>query len=650
MGTYKAVLRPALEYASSVWSSIASSTSINKLQVMQNAALRTVTGCTQDTNIQHLHDETLTLPIHEHLQLHASQYKQKTQHPSHPLHKHTTYFNTPRLKKTIFNNGRYTTNIPTDPHTVTTTDIKTNMRHIHTSIVSRHLATWGNNKILRIPPPHTSSSEEILPRLTPHTLAQLRTNKSPFLKSYLHKVDAKTHPSPLCPLCNIHTHDTHHLFNFTHIRTTLSPLDLWTDPAGVTALLARWTEKLAGGPQAGTSDSPPLARVMGVGRQQQQTYDRFLPELLDKHAPLKKITVVDRPLNEWMTANILALKAIRWKNELIWRKTRITINFNIYYDSCMAVKKAISIRKAELIEQNVINCEGNQKKLFSLIHSLFGSKKITVLPEYTSSFTLASSIKMFFIEKMHNIKMEFPLLEACLPAYSFVDIDTIMPVCTAVFDTFQPLSCDVLAIIIHKLNRTTCGLDPFPTKLLMSHLSSIINIILRIVNLCFSSGDFPASCKSAIISPLIKKTGLDSEILKNYRPVANLSFISKIIEKAIATQIHSHLINNDIVYNFQSAYKTGHSCETASLRVYNDSVTTIGRGNGAMLVLLDLSAAFDTIDHDNLFCILEKYVGICGNALKLIKSYFLTVLNVFKLIMFCLILRILFVVFLKAQF
>ena len=66
----------------------------------------------------------------------------------------------------------------------------------------------------------------------------------------------QTHPSPLCPLCNIHTHDTHHLFNCTHIRTTLSPLDLWTDPAGVTALLARWAEKLAGGPQAGTLDSP----------------------------------------------------------------------------------------------------------------------------------------------------------------------------------------------------------------------------------------------------------------------------------------------------------------------------------------------------------------------------------------------------------
>ena len=119
-----------------------------------------------------------------------------------------------------------------------------------------------------------------------------------------------------------------------------------------------------------------------------------------------------------------------------------------------------------------------------------------------------------------------------------------------------------------------------------------------------------------------EKQGLDPEILKNYRPVANLSFTSKIIEKAIATQIHDHLINNDIVDNFQSAYKAGQSCETALLRVYNDIVTTIGRGNNTILVLLNLSTAFDTIDHDNLFCILEKYVEICGNALKLIKSYF----------------------------
>ena len=93
------------------------------------------------------------------------------------------------------------------------------------------------------------SSEEILPRFTRRTLTQWGTNKSPLLKSYLHKVDAKSHTSPLYPLCNTHIHNTHNRFNCTHIRTSWSPLDLWTDPAGVTALLARWPEKLAGGPQ-----------------------------------------------------------------------------------------------------------------------------------------------------------------------------------------------------------------------------------------------------------------------------------------------------------------------------------------------------------------------------------------------------------------
>ena len=80
-----------------------------------------------------------------------------------------------------------------------------------------HIATRGNNKILRTPPPHISSSEEILSRLTRRTLAQQRTNKSPFLKSYLHKVHAKSHPSPLCPLCNTqHTLSLQQLHPHTH--------------------------------------------------------------------------------------------------------------------------------------------------------------------------------------------------------------------------------------------------------------------------------------------------------------------------------------------------------------------------------------------------------------------------------------------------
>ena len=149
----------------------------------------------------------------------------------------------------VFNNALYTTNFPTEPHTVTTTDKQTIMRHIHTSIVSRHLAPRGNNKILRTPPPHISSSEEILPRPIPCTLSKLRTNKSAFLKIILTQSRSQITSITTMSLCNTHTY----IFNCTHIRTTLSPLYLWTDSTGVVALLARWMEKLAGEPQSGRS-------------------------------------------------------------------------------------------------------------------------------------------------------------------------------------------------------------------------------------------------------------------------------------------------------------------------------------------------------------------------------------------------------------
>ena len=207
-------MRPAMEYAYSVWSPLADT---HTSHARAPAAPR--------FTIQSTASVTYTTQAHNILQ----HFKRLT-------------------KNTIFDSGRYTADIPTDPHAVTAADIKTNMRPTHTYIVSRYIATRGNNKLLRTSPPHISSSEERPPRLTRRTIARLGTSKSPFLKSSLHRVDAK---SPLCPLCDTHTHDTHHLFNFTHIRTTLSPLDLGTDPTGVMELLAKWRDMLAGEPKAG---------------------------------------------------------------------------------------------------------------------------------------------------------------------------------------------------------------------------------------------------------------------------------------------------------------------------------------------------------------------------------------------------------------
>ena len=95
-------------------------------------------------------------------------------------------------------------------------------------------------------------------------------------------------------------------------------------------------------------------------------YDDFLSKLLDKHAPLKEIDVVERQLNDWMTDDILLLKKIRRKKELIWRKHPITINFDIYIASCEAVKNAIDSSKAELLQRKIIDCNGNQKNCSKL--------------------------------------------------------------------------------------------------------------------------------------------------------------------------------------------------------------------------------------------------------------------------------------------
>ena len=94
--------------------------------------------------------------------------------------------------------------------------------------------------------PKISPSELSLPREARRTLAQLRTNKSPILISYLHKVDETRYPSPLCPLCKTHPHTTDHLFNGTHLYTSSNILDLWLSPERVAPLLMRWKRRLAG--------------------------------------------------------------------------------------------------------------------------------------------------------------------------------------------------------------------------------------------------------------------------------------------------------------------------------------------------------------------------------------------------------------------
>ena len=132
---------------------------------------------------------------------------------------------------------------------------------------------------------------------------------------------------------------------------------------------------------------------------------------------------------------------------------------------------------------------------------------------------------------------------------------------------------------------------------------------------------FPQNFKKAHVRPLLKKTSLPKNELKNYRPVSNLSFISKILEKIVANRLQAHIKTNHLCNPLQSAYRKHHSTESALLKVHNDIIISMDKGEVTAPTLLDLSAAFDTIDHATLTDRLSDWYGISGEAQIWFSSY-----------------------------
>ena len=132
---------------------------------------------------------------------------------------------------------------------------------------------------------------------------------------------------------------------------------------------------------------------------------------------------------------------------------------------------------------------------------------------------------------------------------------------------------------------------------------------------------FPYAFKTAHVKPLLKKSSSDKNDLKNYTPVSNLSFISKVVEKVVASRLLTHFELNDLSNPNQSAYKKNHSTKTMLLKITNDITTNMEKKRVTVLTLLDLSAALDTIDHAALLKLLSSWFGISGIALDWIQSY-----------------------------
>ena len=142
----------------------------------------------------------------------------------------------------------------------------------------------------------------------------------------------------------------------------------------------------------------------------------------------------------------------------------------------------------------------------------------------------------------------------------------------------------------------------------MALISDIINTSLR-------DGIVPESFKRALVKPLLKNPGLEF-LEKNYRPVSNLSYIIKLAEHVVAAQLVTHIERHGMMEAHQSAYHSSHSMETALLKVKTDIIQALDNQEVACLILLDLSAVFDTIDHDILLNRLKSRFVVTGVALK----------------------------------
>ena len=156
----------------------------------------------------------------------------------------------------------------------------------------------------------------------------------------------------------------------------------------------------------------------------------------------------------------------------------------------------------------------------------------------------------------------------------------------------------------------SCELDPIPTFLPKEVIDVLLPFLTAMCNASLREGHLPASERHAIVRPLIKNSSLDSSDAKNYRSVSNLTFMSKVIERNVSRQIVNYLKLNELMTTLQSAYRPHHSTETALLKVVSHSFTSADGGAVMLLGLLDLSAAFDTVDHHILLRRLKITFGI----------------------------------------
>ena len=290
-----------------------------------------------------------------------------------------------------------------------------------------------------------------------------------------------------------------------------------------------------------------------------------------------------------------------------------------YKQQCQQVNSMLLESKSVYYNSKINEASGNQKELFTILNKVLTVNKEPQLPSHTSLAELTDKFADFLMSKILDIREQLKksLRTPSLPTDQN-DSQWNTKVCLS---NFEPASIEEISKLIRDSPNKSCSLDPIPTWLTKKCIDVLAPLIMEIVDLSLSTGKMPDDYKNAVLIPLLKKISLDQEIFNNFRPISNLVYISKLIEKVIASRLHSHMTDNNLYEELQSSYRKFHSTETALTCVHDDILRAIDENKSVLLIMLDLSAAFDTVDHDVLLERLKSGLGICGTALNWFKSY-----------------------------
>ena len=341
---------------------------------------------------------------------------------------------------------------------------------------------------------------------------------------------------------------------------------------------------------------------------------------LDEHAPIytKKVHSNSSSLPSWFDKEYIEERRKRRSLERKYKKNKTTFNKHMYsIQKNLCVKLVKQKRKAHT-QALVDQCQGNQKQLFKTIPKLLGKQKEKILPDHKGNpKQLADDFNSFYIKKVENIRDGFEEIKSNIE----VQLSSSMPLTESSTELheFHPATKQEITEIINNMILKTSPADPVPASVLNHIISDMIPHILTLVNKSLSTGSVDG-LKESVITPILKKH-LDSSELKNYRPISNIEFLSKIIEKVVLRRLNYHMNANNLHTPEQFGYKKGHSTENVLLEIVDEVLIGFDKQTATLVILLDLSAAFDTVDLNKLMNILEKEIHIKGTALRWFHSF-----------------------------